>query len=919
MSPTGQDKGKEEKIGVGPVPAKAIDNPSQVDSQLRVDLAATKNGLFGNPWQRLETDITKRLGVRLEDALKGENITAYSNLPDIKKTLDKIRARRETKQSKLKKDLMPLNPDISAMSAKKLLSLLTDTKRGWFGDPEKRLRSDIAKRLDIAEENTFDRESLLTYSRFKDVAKTLDNLIAKKAKEKEKRDKAVAKKLNKLVAKKAKEKEKAIAKQKKRRVTKHVIKFVAANPAMEKLFKDLLQVHKGLFGNPEDRLRKAITKRMGVPAEDVFKNEVILSYSTFEDVARDLNKLKAAKTKKEEAKVQAPGAPVPEAAESVWLAKPAPITLVPGGPVIYAGPEAQRLMTELLQTKRGAFGSPEKKLRKDVAKRLKIDESEALKDTNIVAYAKLSDVQKKLEKVQAKEEAAAKKAEAQSVPKPAEKLAPQKPEPYVPLSSTLSSDVTQRAKKLQEIMEERKQIEAATAKKKAKPFLRVSKIMSLPLILLGKGIDFVLNKISHVVFVLSITILSVPLTLGRFFVRMVGGLIEEVSKRTGKASPLGWRKKINQLVIYSGLNKTQEEVTGIAIVNGTILALVVAAAGFFLLGFGIILSIIAAVVAFGAVWVVIYAVLIMMADKRTDEVEGTLPDVLQIVGANISAGMTPYNALWVSARKEFGALAEEIKLAQRETLGGKPFTDALTDMSKRVRSNILQRTIRLIIQGMKAGGELPNILQGIGSDIRQMRLLQKEMAANTMSYTLFILFGMILGAPLLFSVSIQFVDIMNRFQPEGINTEALSNAQASPMAGGMQGFDVISLGRGGCPRDFDKDGIADKWEKEHGLSPKNTSDAMKIDPETNLPYLIEYQQTAEPLPGSCITAGYLSTFAMIALLSVAFFGSLLVGLIRSGKQSAGLKLAPLLIVVTLGMFWLMNTGMSFFFGSMFGT
>jgi len=281
--------------------------------------------------------------------------------------------------------------------------------------------------------------------------------------------------------------------------------------------------------------------------------------------------------------------------------------------------------------------------------------------------------------------------------------------------------------------------------------------------------------------------------------------------------------------------------------------------------------------------------------------------------------MTPYNALWVSARKEFGALAEEIKVAQKETLGGKAFTDALTDMGHRVRSHVLQRTIRLLIQGMKAGGELPHILQGIGADIRQMRLLQKEMAASTMSYLLFILFGMLLGAPLLFSVSIQFVDVMNKFQPD-VNVDEIAEAKSGPALGGMGGggFNMMSLGNA-CPKDFDGDGIPDSWERKYKLDPKNYSDAWATDPETGEPYIHSYEQVAEPLPSNCIMPSYLSAFAMVALFSISFFGSLLLGLIRSGKQSAGTKLMPVLIPATIGMFWVMNTGMSIFFASLFGT
>jgi len=670
--------------------------------------------------------------------------------------------------------------------------------------------------------------------------------------------------------------------------------------------------------------------------------------------------------------------------------------LVPLRPGI-AALKTEELLSALLQTKKGLFGSPEKKLRKDIMKRLGVSEEEALKRGTLLAYSRLKDIDKALSRVldrwksekkekKVKKEArvVAKKAEESKKPegktpsrtgwegkhgeeKHAEedkdqaiapaggtvggkdlplteiykinkaKAAKKEPtfrivdkrgskagmvskEEKVGLAGpkTISPYISERAKRIQEILEEQRIIEEAEAQKKLERREKRRRTISSPFRAVSRGIRGMFGRMSHSVFVFFTTILSIPINLGKLVAKGVSGFLQGIYRRVGRFSPFGWKKKINMLIIYSGIEKTQIEITGITIVNGVVLAALVSTIGFFLLNWDLLLVVIAAIFSFGIVWVIIYSVINMMADKRTDEVENALPDVLQIVSANISAGMTPYNALWVSARKEFGALAEEIKIAQKETLGGKSFADALTDMGNRVRSNVLQRTIRLLIQGMKAGGELPQILQGIGNDIRQMRLLQKEMAANTMSYILFILFGMVLGAPLLFSVSIQFVDIMNRFQPEEMDID-ISSAGAGPMMGGMQGFDMLSLGGGGCPKDFDRDGIADTWEREHGLNPKNSTDAQNINPELGITYLEQYERGAPPLPPSCIKPEYLEIFAMISLFSVGFFGSLLIGLIRKGKQSAGLKLAPLLVPATLGMFILMKTGMAFFFGSMFGT
>lgn len=596
--------------------------------------------------------------------------------------------------------------------------------------------------------------------------------------------------------------------------------------------------------------------------------------------------------------------------------------------------KTDELLSILSRTQMGLLGPSEKKLKKDILKKLKIDEKEVFSRGTLLAYSRVGDVADKLQKYREKLDEESKKSEAKKegpiltgaqlvgkkellketpIPKDAAKdvilmkgglKAPAAP----------GKDVSDRAQRIEKLLEEQKKLDEASKQQAQKRGTKVN-VLAKPFVLIGRGIKAVINGILHGIFLIFTTLIAIPIDLIRLILRVLGGLLQGIYRRVGSASPLSWKKKINQLVIYSGINKTQEEVTGITIVNGIVFALLVAASTYFILGWEIPMVVIAAVVSFGLVWVVVYSIVNLMADKRTDEVEGALPDVLQIVSANISAGMTPYNALWVSARKEFGALAEEIKIAQKETLGGKPFTDALMDMSHRVRSNVLQRTIRLLIQGMKAGGGLPHILQGIGADIRQMRLLQKEMAANTMSYLLFILFGMMIGAPLLFSVSIQFVDVINKFQPEDV---AVDVSVAGPGMGGTQGFDMLSLGGGGCPKDFDGDGIPDLWEKEHGLNGKNTSDAWSLDPETGEPYIKSYEQVAPPLPASCITPGYLTGFAMIALFGISFFGSLLLGLIKDGKQSAGVKIMPLLIPGTIGMFFLMNLGMSIFFGSMFG-
>lgn len=151
-------------------------------------------------------------------------------------------------------------------------------------------------------------------------------------------------------------------------------------------------------------------------------------------------------------------------------------------------------------------------------------------------------------------------------------------------------------------------------------------------------------------------------------------------------------------------------------------------------------------------------------DSRTKQVEAVLPDALQLMAANLHAGMTPFQALQLSARKEFGPLSQEIHHATRRAFGTASFDDALLQISQRVPSEILERAIKLFARAMRSGGHLAPLLEELGKDIGETQSLKREFVTQTKTYTLFVLFTVLLGAPVLFAVSIHFLDIVTVMQ-----------------------------------------------------------------------------------------------------------------------------------------------------------
>ena len=154
-----------------------------------------------------------------------------------------------------------------------------------------------------------------------------------------------------------------------------------------------------------------------------------------------------------------------------------------------------------------------------------------------------------------------------------------------------------------------------------------------------------------------------------------------------------------------------------------------------------------------AMWVLFYVSLDLKIFKRKIEIEDVLPDFLQLTASNIKAGLTIDRALWYAVRPRFGVLAREIETVAKQTMSGKDLKDALQGFVAKYNSNILKRSISLLIEGIGAGGEIGELLTKISTNIQETKIMKKEMAANVTTYVIFISFATVLAAPVLFALS----------------------------------------------------------------------------------------------------------------------------------------------------------------------
>ncbi|MBI3033710.1 type II secretion system F family protein [Candidatus Woesearchaeota archaeon] len=159
---------------------------------------------------------------------------------------------------------------------------------------------------------------------------------------------------------------------------------------------------------------------------------------------------------------------------------------------------------------------------------------------------------------------------------------------------------------------------------------------------------------------------------------------------------------------------------------------------------------------------VMYFYLDLRIYNRTKRMEDVLPDFLRFVSENLKGGMSFERALWSSIKPEFDVLASEVRLAAKKVMTGQDVEEALTEFTDKYDSPIMRRAFELIQEGMKGGGRIADLIDKIIEDIEEMKELKAEMKATNLSYVIFVTFVVIIVAPGLFTLSFQFLTVLQK-------------------------------------------------------------------------------------------------------------------------------------------------------------
>jgi flagellar protein FlaJ len=148
--------------------------------------------------------------------------------------------------------------------------------------------------------------------------------------------------------------------------------------------------------------------------------------------------------------------------------------------------------------------------------------------------------------------------------------------------------------------------------------------------------------------------------------------------------------------------------------------------------------------------------------------------------------MTFTNAILFTSKGSYGLLTDEIKKIAQQISWGSSVEEALSAFAKRIRTKSVQRTISLIIEASRSGGNVADVLDVAADDAREIKQLESERRVNMASYVVVIYVSMLVFMAIVAMLAGVFIPTITGEEAEGL-------AAAVSGGGGIDKAEIIQV------------------------------------------------------------------------------------------------------------------------------
>ena len=138
----------------------------------------------------------------------------------------------------------------------------------------------------------------------------------------------------------------------------------------------------------------------------------------------------------------------------------------------------------------------------------------------------------------------------------------------------------------------------------------------------------------------------------------------------------------------------------------------------------------------------IYGMYEYLNHRRIRKIDAVFPDFVRDLAASRRAGMTFTNAILFTSKGNYGMLTKEIQKIAQQISWGSSIEDALESFANRINTKSVRRTVSLIIEASKSGGNVADVLDVAAQDAREIKILEGERRVGMASYVIVIYVSM---------------------------------------------------------------------------------------------------------------------------------------------------------------------------------
>ena len=150
----------------------------------------------------------------------------------------------------------------------------------------------------------------------------------------------------------------------------------------------------------------------------------------------------------------------------------------------------------------------------------------------------------------------------------------------------------------------------------------------------------------------------------------------------------------------------------------------------------------------------------IIAARRVRGIERNLMSALQNMVVQMNSGVPLFDSIQNIANSNYGALALEFKKAVRMINSGEDFETALEKIAENNPSLYFRRSIWQILNGLKAGGDITRVIEGIINYIAEEQILQIQKYGSQLNP---IAMFYMLVAVIMPSLGITFIIVLSSF------------------------------------------------------------------------------------------------------------------------------------------------------------